>query len=200
MSSVQRNVLVGMLLVCLLATLGFAPSASADAVYTYTGSPYTTWTGALSCGTVCSFDGSFTVPSLLPDSATTVVTPTAFDFYISTADTPSWTNLNGATRAITVTTNALGQIVNWDVLLFASSGGTYPVGGTCDLTSPCPGAGGVVTQIDFFATTSAQTNSAYNTGAAGKWQVTTPEPSTLLLLCSGLLGLMGMAFRRKRLA
>jgi hypothetical protein len=104
-----------------------ASKANAQTTYTYTGQDFTTLVG-LTCPSDCSIDGSFTVSSpLAPGTTTTKVTPTAFDFYISTADSPTWTNLNGASAGpFSVTTNATGSIIFWDIALY-SSGHVYPI-------------------------------------------------------------------------
>jgi hypothetical protein len=174
----------------LFAAIG-APTAHAQTTYTYTGNDFTTFVG-LTCPSDCSIDGSFTVSSPLgPGTTTTKVTPTAFDFYISTADSPTWTNLNGASAGpFSVTTNATGLIISWDIA-FYSSGHVYPI----FVTSY--GDSGNTDQFTYGLNPPMTSYiDGLNTDDPGTWTMT-PEPSSLILMLTG--GVWLWLVMRKRL-
>jgi hypothetical protein len=178
------------ILIVAFAVLLFSASelrADVD-TYTYTGNDFTNFSGSVTCPSDCSVDGSFTVSSLLAAGTTTTVSPTAFDFYIATEDTPTWTNLNGAViEHFTVTTNSMGQITGWAIELESSGGnpdvGTFTTGDDVEFTLESVGD---------------------NMNAPGTWNgplAPTPEPKTFLLFITGLM-LVGIVTRtvRRRIA
>jgi len=67
---------VPILLVSSVLALGLAPSAKSDTVYTFTGRPFTTFSGIIgipgsdkfACPPICSLTGSFTIASPLGDN------------------------------------------------------------------------------------------------------------------------------------
>jgi hypothetical protein len=72
----------GAMLLCSLFALGFAPSASADAIYTYTGQPFTNFSGGDSRTNgvgECSLFGTVTFFSPLPPNSTFSVSGVIFD-------------------------------------------------------------------------------------------------------------------------
>jgi len=174
-------------IIALAMLLLSAPRARADAeTYTYTGNAFTEFDGGVTCPSDCSVDGSFTVSSPLADSSTTTVDPTAFDFFVSTAGTPAFTNLDGVDIGVfTVTTNATGQIVDWSISLGLSGGlqlSTHPDGDSI-----------VLGMVNDTMLTAANTD-------GGTWSAPlapTPEPSSFALFFLGTL-LIGTAIYRTR--
>jgi hypothetical protein len=169
--------------------------------YTYTGSQFTTFVGGLSCPTVCSVDGSFTVRDPLLAGTTNFVSPASFDFFISTAGAPSLTNTNGVfvvNDGFIVTTDASDNIINWAIELEKDS---VP-GGIIALCTPpsCSVIFGGPSGGDLWEPIGGVTPPAYATSnARGSWSPpshSVPEPSTLVTLGMGLLGL---AVARRRL-
>jgi PEP-CTERM motif len=164
--------------------------------YTYTGNDFTTFVGGLSCPTDCSIDGSFTVATALTPDTTTDVSPNAFDFYISTAGAPSWTNSNGAVvieDTFFVTTNAADDIISWDILIGFDSG----TAGSISLCGPALAQNATIFSCGVVPLGSAGdawtlpvTERYATNNNPGSWSPATysaPEPSTLALLAFGLL-------------
>lgn len=165
-------------------------SVRADTTYTYTGATFSSLSG-LSCPPDCSVNGTFTIPAPLPPFTATFINPTAFDFQISTAGTPTWTNLNiGPYSFFELATDIYGNVAAWTFSLHNTNGDSVFV---CNGPAPLPNTCG--SPFDTF--TSAGGGLA-QTGGAGSL-IATPEPSTLILLGTGLLGLAG-AKRKLRLA
>ena len=160
-----------------------APNAHAQTTYTYTGNDFTNFVGlpAPTCPPDCSIDGSFTVSSPLAASTTTTAIPPAFDFYISTADSPSWTNLNGTfVLHFIVTTNSIGAISAWNIALNSPT--------AADMFTQ----GNIPTDEDLFI----DGGEAGNVNDPGTWTVT-PEPSSLTLWLLGIFA-VGIMTRRAR--
>jgi hypothetical protein len=166
-----------------------APNAHAQTTYTYTGNDFTNFVGlpAPTCLPVCSIDGSFTVSFPLAAGTTTTATPPAFDFYISTADSPSWTNLDPQTLVLhfIITTNSIGAISSWNIAL-----------GSFSLTGNMFTQGNIPTDQDEFI---VDANQANNTFDPGTWTVTTvtPEPSSLTLWLLGIFAVGIMTHRAR---
>lgn len=183
-------------LLCVAALLifGAAPAARAD-TYTYTGTDFTSVDnpGLLPTG-VTGLSGSVTLATSLGDNFSGFVTPAAFSF-TDGATTITQSNESLPYDSFYFVTDSTGAITNWDVELCA-------VGTSCSIP------------VDYFETvnTSASTDDyslyidpagtyalAWNLSSPGGWveqPISTPEPSALLLLGSGLIGLIG-AKRRK---
>ena len=158
-----------------------APNAHAQTTYTYTGKNFTL--GDLTCPSDCSIDGSFTVSSPLPAGTTTTGTPPAFDFYISTANSPSWTNLNGAiVLHFIITTNSIGAISAWNIALNSFTGNMFT-------------QGNIPTDEDALFVGS---HLAGNVNDPGTWTVT-PEPSSLTLWLLGIFAVGIMTHRARTL-
>lgn len=169
-------------IIALAVLLLSAPRVAASAVtYTYTGNDFTDFDGGVTCPSDCSVDGSFTVSSPLPDSMPlTSVSPTAFNFFVSTADTPAFTNLDGATiDNFMIETNSMGQIIDWKISLGLSGGlqlGTFLAGDSVVLGSEVGPPHTMLT--------------AANMNNPGTWTTPlapTPEPSSFALFLLGTL-------------
>jgi hypothetical protein len=206
----------------LAVTLGvialLAPRAvRADTIYTYTGSTFNS--------SLDSINGSITVSgSLIPNQSynaggTLLV---AFDFFISGPGTPSFTNTNGAAiREFSFTTDANGNINFWDIAICSGPCGDPsdplsrlrpPAIAMCNTLSVPPGVfiGSDVCDTIGSPTTrdsyEASILVSYSSDTAGTWSSPTPvspapEPSSALLLATGILGVMVMQVqRRKRVA
>jgi hypothetical protein len=161
-----------------------SPNAHAQTTYTYTGNDFTDFAG-LTCPSICSIDGSFTVSSPLAASTTTTATPPAFDFYISTAGSPSWTNLNTFVVDFLITTNSIGEITSWNIGLNSLS-----------LTGNMFTQANIPQDQDNLV---VDVNQAGNTLDPGTWTVTTvtPEPSSLTLWLLGIFAVGIMTHRAR---
>jgi hypothetical protein len=89
-----------------LLFFGLCSLVQADEIYTYTGNPFTTFSGT-GCETECSVSGYFDVAVPLADNLFDIeIYPTTFDF-------------DGITQATAeyflVTTDATGEIVSWQI-------------------------------------------------------------------------------------
>src|SRR5262249_12273744 len=106
------------LLACGVFVLGLAPSARADAIYTYTGNPFfpsSNFVGNYACPPECRVTGSFTVPQPLPVNLPgLVVEPEPVTSFSFTDGNPTWMNTN-AGAFFGVGTDSTGAIIEWDV-------------------------------------------------------------------------------------
>lgn len=170
------------LALCALFVVTFAGAAKADEVYTYTGAPFTTFSG-LSCPSVCSMSGSFTLASAIgPNQTVLNITPLSFSF---TDGATTFNSSNSLFQDLGFATDSTGNISLW---LF----GTFGNGGLSLISANLgPGAAG---------DSSVNGNNFATNTVAGTWTaVATPEPSTLLLLAAGLVGLFGLRKRSRTL-
>ncbi len=188
-----------LVLLCVAALLvfGAAPAARADTLYTYTGTDFTNLDNPSVLPTgVTGLSGSVTLTTSLGDNFSGFVTPAAFSF-TDGATTITQSNESLPYDSFYFVTNSSGAIINWDVELCA-------VGPSCSIP------------VDYFDTvnTSASTDDyslyidpggtyalAWNLSSPGAWveqPISTPEPSALLLLGSGLIGLIGVKSRKSR--
>jgi hypothetical protein len=161
--------------------------------------------------------GDFTVATALSPSTTYTSVPyTSFSFGVvgpanpfplcpppSSPCTlpPPLTNANSVVNDFTAVTDASGDVLYWDISL--SSTLPYPSNEdvVTDYCGPYPRpfplsncVGGLGTNaIDY---EDALSGYVYNFALPGTWTVT-PEPSTFLLLGSGLVGLVGAAWRKR---
>jgi hypothetical protein len=158
--------------------------AHADSVYTYTGQDFTSVVGPLF--TTSDFvSGSFTTATPLADdldNATISLTSFSFNDGVDTIS-----NTNGFADDFLISTNASGAIVEWGILVISDtpdveiqiSGGQMFGNGDTALSNGSEGGNSVSGVFTSSAPTSV-----------------TPEPSTLALLGTGILGVAGM-MRRK---
>ena len=213
MSSARRSLRVTMFLVCSLCVLVWGgASAVADETYAYTGNSYNLCSG--SYVSPCSqyrITGSFTTTLDLFHLRNLT------NFVIPSYDIASFSFLDGSGLAINqsnartslfeITTNSFGNITSpqgWDVFLVGQNGEMST--SSCDI-APCIGAQDWSQTVGL---TGNATDAGYAQGAfenPGVWHglapelapVPTPEPSTLFLFGTALLGLIGLGLRRKRL-
>lgn len=175
----------------------------ADTIYSYQGTAYSVCGGAYtsgggSCNQAYSLDVTFDTPltgSALDNLSSDMFDNSNISSLSFTDGSETSTNLDGILFQVFGDTNSEGQIVQWWINIetstydFCSSsdGGCWNGVVAYDSTAaPAPGEGyGYSTALGTWTMTSAD-------------PVATPEPSSLLLLGVGLMGLGGGAFWRKR--
>lgn len=165
----------------------------ADTVYSYTGNPFTTYYGSPTQFTAADFvSGSFTVATPLADNLSSqLISPTSFSFS-NGIDTLSSADLNVNDAVFNVVTDSTGAIDQWIVYIQTSTVSLYTHQlGSGSYDGGLAGAG------------SSNVEQGVVDNDPGTWTETSttdpsavPEPNTLALLSSGVLGLVGMVRRR----
>jgi PEP-CTERM motif len=166
----------------LVLLLGSPVRVKADSIYTYTGNPFTIFSG-YSCPPECNLSGSFTLASPLADNLSLAqITPTAFSF---TDGNSTW-DPTTASSYFVVSTDASGAIIGWFLGYEQLLNPTVP---TLLSESNTPFNCGVgCNAIDWSFNLTNSTAQAQVVNNPGTWQVVmTPEPGTLLLLGMALL-------------
>lgn len=194
----------------------------ADTMYAYTGNAFNNCVGNYTCGTPglsITFTTNLT-GAALNNLAYSDISSTITSFTMSDGFGVSNTNLNSPSFIFIISTNGSGAITNWAIESIAPVPGT-PLGSTVNnlvscntnplINLPNPNAQCLGLPPQFDLTQAGMdllgnvTGAGTITGAPGSWSgpsivvVAAPEPSSLLLLGTGLLGLLGM-MRWKRLA
>jgi len=181
--------------------------------YTYTGNSFG-YNG--SAYPLTGVSGSFTLSSPLAFGTTTDLAPgtvgSSVTGYSFTDGESSWTSGNsvlappayafGPQNAFSVATDASGKIVAWDITVYS---GLYPSGGwifTCNEGAACNTglSQDGVNDWDLDYNADLGGGGVYGSYNQGSWvspAVSTPEPSSLLMLAIGLLGLLAVAGRKQ---
>jgi hypothetical protein len=179
----------GVLALGLLALLATSP-VHADTTYTYTGTPYTSCFGTYTCTSTgplitIRFDTRTPLPANLPFASITLDV-LLFSFHMS----DGIIGLGGADNIfVDAGTDANGNINQWDI-------GGFPACSPCgerDLTSFNVG-GQSVDSSEVFDVHGTLVGGGETLSGPGTWTV--PEPSSLILLGAGLLGLALIGVRR----
>jgi len=169
------------------AVLFFASAAHADSswVYTYTGNALDSAGTMPNCH--CAADGSFTLDAPLGDSES--FAPSSFSFDVD-GYAFNQSNSNGS---LSVTTNATGQIVYWDLSVYHKN--DFNINLISDFD------GNLDYAMDVFGFGTGPYDSYYRLSDPGTWTTadpqTAPEPSSLLLSGLGLAALIGLARRNR---
>jgi hypothetical protein len=168
----------------------FALPSKADSTYSYTGNAFNVFVGDAKCPPECRITGSFTVSAPLPDNSELTVSPTSFSFTSFNGGLPTLTQLSVTSIPFfLVVTGPDGSIIGWNIGLESPSYSLF--WGTAPPNCP-PFMGTSCSVVDTSATDS--TGAAYILGDPGTWS--TPEPSSLIMLVTSMLGLIGFSMRR----
>jgi hypothetical protein len=184
------------------------PAGAAPITYTYTGQPFTNFSGTFACTAgvgECGFSGSFTVATALGDNLAfpTSVTPLSYSFtdgvQTLTDSNSSIENFSSTLKDFLVSTGPTGAIQNWAIGLLSSTGAFEFLSN--NFFDPSPD---MFDEAVMETTTPPITalGSADNGDSPGNWSsssaVGTPEPSSwsLSLLGLGLLCAAGARLKR----
>lgn len=173
-------------LICSLLAIALPTSARADTIYSYVGNLY--YLSGM------YIEGSFTVLDPLEANGSLYLTPADLVGYSFTDHSGIFDESNSSISKFHIDTDAMGNIALWEMSLDLL--GPPPVTiGTYYLTY------GAFPRVEDFTLFSGSRHGNY--GNPGTWSVFTtptvvPEPTTLLLLGIGLLGVGGKVLRRKQ--
>jgi hypothetical protein len=178
-------------------------SLRADTAYTYTGNPYNYSDGSYSsqCQIItCEITGSLTyavpIAANTPDYSNL---PLAFNFSDGITDI---NNTNGYISEFELTTDSTGSITGWVIEIAPNNTTTYPFYSIYTCAVDICGLTGFDGSYEYVS--SNVTYQAYIFNDPGPWSSTNtsavPEPTSSVLLGTGLLGLLTWAARNKRCA
>ena len=177
----------------------FSSLSEASAIYLYTGSNYTDAQSPYD--TSMNIEATIELPSLLaPNLSQLSVTPDSFSLFdgVNTLD-----GSNADFAIFAFSTDSSGNITDWD---FLARDIPFVFGAGADIfsNSTFSTAGFVFEAAHVIYCPHASCGGSFNVGAegntniAGTWSVTTvPVPAAAWLFGSGLLGLIGIARRKK---
>jgi len=185
---------VTMMVISLFLTVTLASPAIAE-TYTYTGDPFSHFEYGATSPPYINFSGSFTyVPALAPGTDFNLEVVPIFP-YSFTDGVHIWTESNSVRDDFQVNTDLAGHIDSWWITLMIGQSGP---GNTYEMAHSRGGQ--TMDGYDWMQGNNPQFYASTESGEMGSWQgggitPSVPEPSTMLLLGSGLLGLVGL--RRK---
>ncbi|MGF7181473.1 PEP-CTERM sorting domain-containing protein [Tunturiibacter psychrotolerans] len=167
----------------------------ADTVYTYKGYNFNELYG--DSGDLTTKDhvsGTVTFTQPLGDNSTVVVTPIAFSFSDGVSTITNLTAVPGLYLNVSLETNSLGEVAYWEIFM---QNEVSPDPGYAYIYTENSGEGALDPAVDGGA---LEGGGAYTYHAPGKWTEssvsTVPEPSAVMLLGTGMLGLVGMVRRK----
>ncbi len=170
------------MVVAVLASAGLA--ARADTTYTYTGNDFTTVEGPYT--TSDSVSGSFTVASPLGDNLSNFgFLPTSFSF---TDGVQTLTNSDASLGSFFyVWTGGSGNVTSWNFGIPGPdlSGGIFTAATPSHYRTDSGGFSDSGMGVNF-----------YNPGTWSVQSSVTPEPGSWMLLGTGMLGLLGLGWKK----